>query len=462
MCLNSKVVEGISFLELAYYIAFARGKFCGKDTIICIGRIKMARKPPPSVLLIGSWKHDTMRDIRGEGGKRVSRKVDKKSGIKRVKKKNGEDVPPEEWVKGDLRNMENYFGKKRGFDLFDTMDYREIKQDGEYSDGKAEVLRSVGEFFAQDDTSEFILYFSGHGDENGSWSFAVTTLKERNGSEPTGAEPTATGSARPGSTADGASYYVGSASAREAHAEVHVEGSGTAEEITGGGGATISQNVHRAEVDNEGGSCGTAEEIARGTEEDVTEASQTPPPRRKDTSSQTTNDALAKRLRPLPTKQWYDVVTYDDIVRVWDENKKGRQRCLMMILDCCHAGMWVQKVNGEPKPQSQVSAVGGEATAGPGTNVKRSDICIQAACRPVEESKVAKNQLYSVFTREFIAAQTRPNFEKFIFSLLDHGLVLNWVSTACFKTSFTPICSEFAPFGGIKFFNSFDDMNAQT
>ena len=352
-----------------------------------------------------------MRDIRGEGGKRVSRKVDKKSGIKRVKKKNGEDVPPEEWVKGDLRNMENYFVKKRGFDLFDTMDYREIKQDGEYSDGKAEVLRSVGEFFAQDDTSEFILYFSGHGDENGSWSFAVTTLKERNGSEPTGAEPTATGSAKPGSTADGASYY------------------------------------------------------ARGTEEDVTEASQTPPPRRKDTSSQTTNDALAKRLRPPPTKQWYDVVTYDDIVRVWDENKKGRQRCLMMILDCCHAGMWVQKVNGEPKPQSQVSAdvsVGGEATAGPGTNVKRLDICIQAACRPVEESKVAKNQLYSVFTREFIAAQTRPNFEKFILSLLDHGLVLNWVSTACFKTSFTPICSEFAPFGGIKFFNSFDDMNAQT
>ena len=106
----------------------------------------------------------------------------------------------------------------------------------------------------------------------------------------------------------------------------------------------------------------------------------------------------------------------------------------MLILDCCHAGKWVEMVN----------ALTIETAQG---RVKRRDICVQAACRPVKNSMVASNQQSSVFTRAFIAAQSKSPLEKLVLSAIDHALVLSIVSIACspIRHPFTPISSDLAP-----------------
>ena len=95
---------------------------------------------------------------------------------------------------------------------------------------------------------------------------------------------------------------------------------------------------------------------------------------------------------------------------------------------------------------------------------RRRDICIQAACRPAEESLIARNQLSSLFTRSFIAAQSKTTFEKLCISFFDHIFVFNFPSLLCssLRRPFTPLRSHQPPFAGVKFFDSFDDMHLQT
>ena len=136
--------------------------------------------PPqqPTALLVGSYKFEKARPVRGvrEGFKAASR-LRRKGGKKKAYSKAGE-VPPEAFVQGDLQNMERYI-KKKGIHWYWTMDYREHNSDtGDYAGGKEDILNLVRDFFAQDDRKEFILYFTGHGDVDGSWCIPVTVLRD--------------------------------------------------------------------------------------------------------------------------------------------------------------------------------------------------------------------------------------------------------------------------------------------
>ena len=443
--------------------------------------------PSPTALLIGSHKlFEKPRPVRGAPKSVVVPRQCRKGGRRNVCKSDGEVVPSSAFVEGDLRNMRGYLENK-GVNLFGSLDYRHHYETGEYGDGKKDILKRVREFFAQNDgRTEFILYFSGHGDLNGSWCIAVSELSVAN--------------CDPSRRSQNQSVTL--PPARKPTLEVAAE-------------------ITRA-----------APDAAR-------------PP------------AGASR-RPEPTYECYDLVTYDDIVKIWDEEKRGRtNRRLMMILDCCHSGRWVQMVNGEcgrieyntatTEPTNEDTNAGAEGGGGAcgvgpppgqeyeghntattadaeptnkGTNAgaeggggacgvgppridtrretsvveeaktrertltndetsttpancpgngpimypRRRDICVQAACRPSEESWIANNQLSSLFTRSFITAQRRTTFEKFCISFFDHIFVLNFPSMLCssLRRRFTPLKSHQPPFAGIKFIDSFDDMHLRT
>lgn len=171
--------------------------------------------------------------------------------------------------------------------------------------------------------------------------------------------------------------------------------------------------------------------------------------------------AKAKASQPQDTEEWNELVRYDEVIQLWDENKKGRERHLMIILDCCFSGRWVRRVNGEPEDE----LANPERRDSVQNLRKKNDVCIQAACRPNEKCGVTDSQLCSTFTREFIDAMNRNLFEKLFISTVDHLLVGNFVSMWCSRPageSFTPLSSDHTPFPGFRFFNSFDDMLLQT
>ena len=98
-------------------------------------------------------------------------------------------------------------------------------------------------------------------------------------------------------------------------------------------------------------------------------------------------------------------VTFEDVIGLWDVKKNERNRYLMIILDFCYAGKWVEKIT-------------------------RCDVCIQAACRSTEICKVAKDQHTSVFTKAFVSAQCLSLGQKVALLILDHAFVLKFVSIA--------------------------------
>ena len=152
--------------------------------------------------------------------------------------------------------------------------------------------------------------------------------------------------------------------------------------------------------------------------------------------------------------KWTDLVQYDDIIQLWDENKKGRERYLMMILDCCYSGRWVRRVNGEPQDE-----IGGKIIQ------KRHDVCIQASCLPNEICGITNTQQCSSFTRAYIDACKRNTFEKLVLSAADHMFVTNFISMWYSRPTgdaFTPLSSEHDTFCGFEFYNSLDEMLFQT
>ncbi|CAI8023794.1 hypothetical protein GBAR_LOCUS13890 [Geodia barretti] len=412
-----------------------------------------APQQEPTALLIGSYKFEKERPVRGvpEGLKAAGR-LRRKGGRKKAYTKAGV-VPPEAFVEGDLRNMERYIHQKE-IHRFSTVDYREHDTStGEYAGGKDDILNLVRDFFAQDDRTEFILYFTGHGDVDGSWCIPVTVLKgseEEDGSVDVTFQPTPV---------------------------LTRERSGTPSPVPKPAAAR-------------------APDI-----EPVATAS---------IAASSVSAASSNRKVP-PTEEYFDLVTYDDIVQVWDEEKRGRERRLMMILDCCHSGRWVQMVDGkcrrsptevtDDNEATENSSLGSSAAAGASNSVvtadegseeivgeitarraaneppnedddedepefyeKRDDICIQAACRPIEDSMIASNQRSSFFTRAFVAAQSKTTFEKFCFTFFDHVFVFNVTSFLCSPIlhPFTPMKSDEMPFAGIQFFDSFDGMYLET
>ena len=423
--------------------------------------------PRPTALLIGSWKHDPERKIRGDdvesGVNRASRvddgrtRVDKKSNIKRVFTKDHKRVPDHAWVTGDLDNMESLI-KKTNIELFHRLDYRENDGDGVWAEGKKEVLGKIDEFFQQQDRMHFVLYFSGHGDKDGSWCFALSTRAN-----------------------------VGkSRSSTNRNADV-------APQTLGSGGATASPAAEQSTVEVH------AYAGARNTPSPVPKsASDSDAPRDENADSSLTRIREEYGSdRPDPVREWIELVKYEDVIELWEKNKMGRERYLMVILDCCHSGRWVQMVNGEHIPEEDViiqaetgalenetqgdsnaaenaestrpeetvqqSSADENTTQGDRARViykNRNDVCIQAACRPTETCMVADNQYSSVFTRAFVAAQNRSFLEKIMYTFFDHAFVLSVISMN--GHGFTPMSSQYAPFNGIRFFDSFDDMYLKT
>lgn len=384
-----------------------------------------------SAFLIGSWDHDPSRQVRYGDNRIISKKIDKKRGIRKTMRK-GQEVPKDEWVKGDLRVMEDFMGN-RNIETFCNFDYRERDPvTGRYAIGKHEILRKLQEFFEQPYKTHFILYFTGHGDEDGSWCFPVTIKNlelapPRSGSThppPPHPGPTPTAAATPG--------------------VVTLEETGD-------------------------------ETTVYPISSDTSDPESTDEPRPKQQApAQSYNLRLSQSIESLcpdPTKELYDLLTFEEIVKLWDAHKKVRKRYLMLILDCCHSGRWVQMANG----YSTSANVGedNEGTAAEGTPpkvyLKRDDICVQAACRPIEESSVAGNQMGSIFTNAYIAAQNRGLVKNLALTALDHIFVLNVASiVACshaiFDSSkrFTPMSAPSPKFNGFKFFDSFGDMHLQT
>ena len=402
-----------------------------------------------TALLIGSWKCETRRPVRGEKGKHV---ITKKRGIRKVFAKYGEWYPPDGWVEGDIDNMKRLMHSK-GVHVYGVFDYRERNKDGVFSLGKKDVLDKIRGFFGQDDKTHFVVYFTGHGDEEGSWVVPVTTAAPRKRRET--AKPCKVyGSASLGPLRSDQSGVASPSSL--AHVEVYSD-------------RDTPSDAARKSPENPAALPPGVDENRLLSTPSVTSSPDILPqnePGQKPAVKLKSLYHKALRERPEPTKEWNDLIRYSDVVDLWDEcsSEKSGDRQLMLILECCHSGRWVQKVNGEFEIECEDIDEESVSIEIKKRCEERHDICIQAACRPSESTMVAPNQLSSVFTRAFVAAQNRSNFEKFALTLLDHMFVLNLVSIARSpaRHQFSPVSSKCPPFGGIQFFNSFDEMHLNT
>ena len=402
-------------------------------------------------LLIGSGKYEARDACHGE------KTAVKKGGIRKKLSKDGRPIPDGQWADGDIGNMERLLTSK-GVDV-SRFNYTEQHKDTyEYARGKCDVLEEIARFFERADKTYFILYYTGHANGNGSWCFPVTrrlvkktsSLHSSHSQQPE-AQEQCSGVESQGDEVAKLEVTV------EVYAQPGVAGDTTQQIETATGLAP--------QIETATGLAPLGAEESDGTiRDDVVEKSRVEhgpergTPVLKSTSQEISNwesSEFSILEPPDPAKKWNDYVTFEEVIKKWEEKREGRQnRYLMIILDCCHAGRWVEMINDLNKK--------GENDGDNGT--KRPDICIQAACRALEGCNVASNQESSVFTRAFVAAQNTSFFEKLALSVIDHAFVLNVVSIFRSRQagSCSPISSQFAPFAGIKFFDSFDDMYLKT
>ena len=426
-----------------------------------------------SALLIGSAIFKQRESSEGGASSGGVKRAKKKRGIKEIRGKKGKKREDHiKWARGDLENMYELMIRKniavydpKGDDSEEDDDathhengihigddgtrwynYKEQRTDNSYALGKIDILRKIEEFFDQKDKTLFVLYYTGHGNEDGSWVFPVTRTTSASpvrapneGQGESGGEGATAQAATPHGAAvpplqQGASYST------VVIAEVHEESGSTP-------GRDVQPQIQSSLISQGQLSAHGSTEIFRRT--------------RSNTATKLAAlEAESKRDRPPPHRKLNDCVTFEDIVDLWDEKKAergDRNQCrLLMILDCCFAGKWVQKVKGDNEVWTEN---GGDAIAN--EFKRRRDICIQAACHPSETSTVSDNQRGSIFTKAFVAAQSKRLPEKYILTLLDHFLVLNFVCIASsppFKDQFTPMSSSHAQFGDFHLFDSFDDM----
>ena len=360
----------------------------------------------------------------------------RKGGIRRTRDKKGDWLPEGFWADGDLLEMQYLLTKIKGVRNEDIVKYNYQEHDEtEYkcANGKIDVLKEISKLFNRDDKTFFVLYYTGHGcKDDGSWVFPVErsiSVCER----PQHSQPETDSNPPPDSRStepEPASGDSPTGNQITVHVDVHIESGAT-------GGASYNEVEERKEVDR-------YESFAESN--GLSHSTSEPIPKVKETveNTDTIEDGsivsqYAHLESDLHTKRLNDFVTFEDVIGLWDEKKNERNRYLMIILDCCYAGKWVENMNRE----------------------NRRDICIQAACRSIEICKVAKDQLTSVFTKAFVSAQCLSLGKKVALSFLDHAFVLNFVSIAR-SDKFTPLSSKYAPFGNIKFFDSFDDMYLKT
>lgn len=137
------------------------------------------------------------------------------------------------------------------------------------------------------------------------------------------------------------------------------------------------------------------------------------------------------------TENEYETITFQDIVDMWDDAKRGqRRRYLMIISDSCYSGQLVRQVHRMP----------------------RDDIYVQAACRATEECE------WGTFTNRYVNASHTQNTAKTLVNTLFIDIPNLIIKAVHMKTELlcTPISSRYDPsaagFGEIAFFDSFADM----
>ena len=411
-------------------------------------------------LLIGSGIYEDRERSGGAGGKATSRKA----GIRPSRTKNGDLIPPDAWALGDLQNMRELL-QRSGVAEVEAFNYKEQYSDNTYALGKTDVLEKIREFFNQEDVTNFVLYYTGHGDGEGSWLFPVTRAVVSTPHNSLASTLAEVERAPPRSREDS------DAAAVVVEAEVYGETGDTGGHVTQNQGqtdATLEAKYeaevvvhHDGSLDNQIEGASIKSSVSTSEISDYTIIQEPPPP---------------------PSKKFNDFVSYEDVVKEWRQRQNGHSdQHLVMILDCCHSGKWVQMMNEErevwerqreDKRRGGHQEEGGEGgpvdaqdqgeVFGRAAEETHWDISIQAACHPSETSMVSQTQLSSVFTKAFVAAQSRRDFEKLVLTALDHLFVLNVVSIASGST-FTPLSSKWcAPIRGLQFFDSFDEMHLRT
>ena len=363
-------------------------------------------------------------------GKRIKGVIEK-AGIRTILKKDGRPQAKDMWVNVDLDNMEHLMESKE-IDIFQKFNYREQKDDYSFSLGKVEIISKITRFFSEEGRTKFVLYYSGHGDENGSWCFPRSFIPSQNGNSTRISTP-ASDAASPESNESIVSVEVYPAAG---------------DDDEDGNGQTRFEGYREYSGDSVHAQGGSTE----ATPDEIQGAAATSP---------YLNESLeyleAKREQPPPTPKTNDLLTFEEVIKTWDDTKREGQpkRYLMIILDCCFSGRWIEKLKRERDAADHLTI--------------RDDICIQAACQPFEKSNVADSQEGSVFTKYFVAAQSQTLFKKLFLSLIDHFMVLQFVTIANdpFRGSLNynrhiPMCTQCAPFAGIQFFDTFEDMYLTT
>ena len=393
-------------------------------------------------LLVGSGK--CYRDEKG---------TVKKGGIKLSRNKR--DVPDGVWAQRDLDNMDRFL-KSKGADCVDSFNYEDLVGT-DFANGKRDIIERIEKHFEKE-AKYFILYYTGHGDHDGSWVFPVIRKVQSPVEDPDSIT-------RQGTRGEG---HRGSAAAVldqpiqvDVEVHVHIENNSTeqdswsAERIEESLVHASEQKDKLSEVEVEdyteqpaaegSGEGNTVKPKPSHVETDIEHISTADSDREKandrtdrtrgysDFEILTTEEKLPKATRKC------DFITFEEILDIWKEKKRDRgDRYLMIILDCCYAGKWVEKIDSDEHRDWR-------------------DICIQAVCRSIEICKVTRDQQSSVFTRDFVAAHRLSIPQKIALSVLDHAFVLN-IASMLTSDTFSPVSSQYAPFGEIKKFDSYDDM----
>ena len=236
----------------------------------------------PSALLIGSATCN--KDNEGKLIKGVIEKV----GISTILKDGQQDM----WVNVDLNNMEHLMGNKE-IDVYQKFNYREQKDDYSFALGKVEITAKMTRFFSQEGRTRFVLYYSGHGDENGSWCFPrgkATTLQ--NGNTSTLASDTAAPEGH----------------ARIVSVEIHQPAGDDDEDgdgQTGDEGDGAYSRTPPDSVDAQGGSTGAKLD-------GIVPAAATSP-----YLNESLESLEAKREQPPPIIKTNDLLTFEEVINIW-------------------------------------------------------------------------------------------------------------------------------------------------
>ena len=308
-------------------------------------------------LLIGSYKFKRNRPTipgrkQGDGNTDSRARVREKSGIKRATWKVGDDdeeeeVPQYAWVEGDLDKVEGCLREKLNIeeDDLNKLDYREEKENGDFADGREEVLERIDEFFDRDDKTHFILYFTGHANKHGSWSFARKTEPPTGGAGVGDEAARVRGSSesRLESTSTGSGSRNESRTTLEVAAEVYVESGGAQPPVVTDGGAGPDPSLGELSTGNAGPphtDPSLGKPSSPPTDPSLGEPSSPPT----DPSSLEAQTARAERPRRDKKNKFTDLVRYIDVMEKWERHKVNRPpRKLVLVVDSCYAGQWVLK-----------------------------------------------------------------------------------------------------------------------